>query len=155
MTDLSSTADVINVSDITERVEKLREERAYQDRVNGTARAENGALTSAGVDANGEPAPGTWEYDNPDEAEELANMENLLQDLSGQGRGHKWGDDDYPSTLISDSYFTRYAEELTHDCGAVSRNASWVVIDWEATANGMKQDYRQVDYDGKKFWFRA
>jgi hypothetical protein len=29
------------------------------------------------------------------------------------------------------------------------------VIDWEATANGMQQDYKQVDFDGETYWYRA
>jgi hypothetical protein len=75
--------------------------------------------------------------------------------LRGRGTSHDWGGDTYPDSLIADHHFPEYAEDIAHDMGAVSRDASWIVIDWEATANGLKQDYRSVDFDGSEYWHRA
>jgi len=60
-------------------------------------------------------------------------------------------------TLIRDSYFTEYAEELASDTGAISRDAQWPLthIDWDAAADDLKQDYMSVDFDGVDYWIRA
>lgn len=155
MTDISNNDNIISVSDITARVDELREERAEHDKENGTQRDENDALTGASVDEDGLPAAGTWEVENTDEAEELEKLLKLLDDLRGRGTSHDWGGDTYPDSLIADHHFSEYAEDMAHDMGAVSRDASWIVIDWEATANGLKQDYRSVDFDGAEYWHRA
>lgn len=49
-----------------------------------------------------------------------------------------------------------YAETLAEDIGAIDRNAGWPLmhIDWEAAADALKMDYRQVDYDGVAYWMR-
>jgi hypothetical protein len=155
MTEISNNAKIINVSDITARVDELRQERAEDDKTNGTERDEDGALTGASVDEDGLPVNGTWEEENTDEAEELARLEKLLDDLRGRGTSHDWGGNKYPHTLIADYHFTDYVQEFAEDCGAVSRDASWVVVDWEATAKGVKQDFRSVDFDGAEYWHRA
>jgi hypothetical protein len=151
MTEISNNDKIISVSDITERVDELREERADHDKESGTVRSEDGTPF---VDGDREPSPELWESENPDEAEELATLEKILEALRGRGTSHDWGDDTYPDSLIADFHFAEYAEDFAHDIGAVSRDASWVVIDWEATANGMKQDYSSVDFDGTQYWYR-
>jgi hypothetical protein len=97
----------------------------------------------------------TWEDESPDEAEELASLETLLEALSGCGCSHEWNGERYPNTLIADYHFSDYAQELAEEIGAVSRESSWIVIDWEATANGLKNDYKEVDFDGSAYWYRA
>jgi hypothetical protein len=151
MTEISNNEKIISVSDITARVDELREERADHDKESGTVRNEDGTPF---VDGDRELIPELWESENPDEAEELATLEKILEALRGRGTSHDWGDDTYPDSLIADFHFAEYAEDFAHDIGAVSRDASWVVIDWEATANGMKQDYSSVDFDGTQYWYR-
>jgi hypothetical protein len=153
MTEISNNDKIISVSDITARVDELHEERAEHDKEAGTQRGSEGTLET--VDDEGEPGADTWEVQNPDEAEELANLEKLIEDLRGRGTSHDWGGDTYPDSLIADFHFAEYAEDFAHDIGAVSRDSSWVVIDWEATANGMKQDYSSVDFDGTQYWYRS
>jgi hypothetical protein len=61
----------------------------------------------------------------------------------------------YGSTLIRDSYFTDYAEELCKDIGQLPRDIpDYIVIDWEATAENLKADYTSVDFDGVEYWVR-
>lgn len=57
---------------------------------------------------------------------------------------------DRDSTLIRDSYFETYAQELAEDIGAVQRGASWPCncIDWAKAARQLQQDYASVDFDG-------
>ena len=163
MADISNSANIINVSDITERVDELREERALFDaeclKVDAsftTERNEQGALTGASLDDDGEPRKGTWEAENAHDAEELTRLENLLSQCQGYGGDHQWEGNRYPQTLIADDYFPDYAREFAEDVGAVSReNAGWIVIDWNATAEGLKRDYNSVDYDGSTYWYRG
>src|SRR5687767_7294225 len=53
---------------------------------------------------------------------------------------------EYGETLIRDSYFTEYAQQLADDIGAIDANAAWPLshIDWEAAADELKQDYTSV-----------
>ena len=66
---------------------------------------------------------------------------------------------DFPhgEALIRDSYFTKYAQELAEDIGAIDRDADWPLshIDWEGAANALKVDYISVDFDGVEYWIRA
>ncbi len=136
MTEISNNDNIISVSDITARVDELRQERAEYV-------ADMPILEV------------TWTKENPDEADELANLEKLLEALRGRSTSHDWGGDTYPDSLIADHHFPEYAQDFAEDCGAIQRGVSWIVIDWEATANGLKQDYRSVDFDGAEYWHRA
>lgn len=64
----------------------------------------------------------------------------------------------YGETLIRDSYFREYAEELADDIGAIDPNLSgrwpYTCIDWDAAARELQQDYFSVDFDGVTYWIR-
>jgi hypothetical protein len=136
MTEISNNDKIISISDITARVDELREERDTYD-------------------AEMPLRPVIWAQENPDDAEELANLEKLLEAIEGHGSGWEWEGKRYPDLLIAEYHFEEFAEDTAHDMGAVSRDASWIVIDWTATANGLKQDYREVDFDGSAYWHRV
>jgi len=58
-------------------------------------------------------------------------------------------------TLIRDSYFTDYAEELCKDIGDLPKDIPWYIeIDWEKTAGHIQQDYTEVDFNGVSYWVR-
>jgi hypothetical protein len=78
-----------------------------------------------------------------------------LKALADEGENYS-PDWTYGATLIRDSYFEQYAEELADDIGAVDRNVGWPnsFIDWEAAADALKQDYTSVDFDGVTYWVR-
>lgn len=86
--------------------------------------------------------------------EEEAELK-ALQALAEEGEGSP--DWKHGETLIRDSYFEEYAEELANDIGAVNSKASWPnnCIDWEKAADELKQDYFSVDFDGIDYWIRA
>lgn len=91
-----------------------------------------------------------------DEIVERDQFEELLNSLKGYGGDHQWRGDWYPGSLIRDSYFQDYAEELADDIGAIDRNANWPCncIDWERAARELQVDYSQVDWDGVTYWYR-
>ena len=88
-----------------------------------------------------------------DEQEELANLLKLAEQCEG------YGDWRYGETLVRDSYFEEYAQELADDIGAIDLKAaySWPSshIDWSAAAEALKQDYVSVDFNGVEYWMRA
>lgn len=91
-----------------------------------------------------------WPLDD-DEGEELA----LLREFAAETEPYcpDWR---HGATLISDSYFVRYAQEFADDIGAVDAQAGWPNshINWEAAADDLKQDYTEVSINGYDYWVR-
>lgn len=80
---------------------------------------------------------------------------DVLLDLKDQAEG--CADWSCGETLIRNSYFEEYAEQLAEDIGAISRDLQWPLdhIDWEAAADALKMDYTSVDFDGVEYWIRS
>ena len=90
-----------------------------------------------------------------DEQAELTALNDILDDMKGYGGDEQWRGDWYPVTLIRDSCFTEYAEELITDCGYIPKDfPDWIAIDWEATASAVQQDYTSTEIDGVTYWYR-
>lgn len=142
MNDISNIEDVLDVRDIIARVEELRDERDGYCLI-----APNGSET---LD------PDLWRENEADDAEELDTLEGLLDDLKRYGGDEQWNGDWYPITLVRDSYFQEYAQDLAEDIGAVNRDATWPnnCIDWEQAAKELKVDYSTVEFDGVTYWYR-
>lgn len=131
-TKLDLSADLIDVRDLIARVEEL-EALVDESNLSGVKSAES-----------------------VDDAEELAELLDILADLQGMGGDEQWRGHWYPITLIRDSYFRTYAEELADDIGALPRDAEWPLtcIDWEQAARELRYDYSGVDIDGVTYWTR-
>ena len=120
--------DVIDLRDVTDRVNELEELR-----------------------------DGTSEGFDEDAAEELLALWNLLDDLRGNGGDHDWRGDWYPGSMIAESYFEDYARELASDIyGKEIDEAKWPFdcIDWEQAASALKIDYGTVEFDGQTYLYR-
>ena len=153
MADFSNTDDIISVSDITDRVEELREE--LQEAMDANEEGHNFEDLSTYIEAVRKDWSAAHAHRMIDEADELAALESLLDDLRGNGGDHQWEGNWYPATLIRDSYFTDYAQELCEDIGDLPRNfPSYIEIDWEATARNIRMDYSCVEIDGIDYWYR-
>lgn len=83
--------------------------------------------------------------------EEFVAVEEFAEALENYAADYLHGE-----TVISDSYFVRYAEQLADDIGAMDSDARWPSkhIDWEAAAEELKQDYTALEYHGERFWVR-
>lgn len=86
---------------------------------------------------------------------ELKELEALVEVIDNYG-GDKADDG---VTLIRDSHFEDYAEELANDIGAIDDRkgqAPWPLycIDWERAARDLQMDYTSVEFDGVTYWFR-
>lgn len=90
-------------------------------------------------------------FDASDEGAELA----ILKALATEGEG--CADWEHGETLIRDSYFEDYAQELAEDIGAIKDNASWpyTCIDWKRAARELQQDYTSIEFDGVTYWVRS
>lgn len=77
-----------------------------------------------------------------------------LKDLADQGEGY--GDWRHGETLIHEDYFVDYCQEMLIDCGSLPKDIpDYLVIDWDATADNLKVDYTEVDFDGETYFMRA
>lgn len=129
-TTLDLSADIIDVRDIIARVEELE-------------------TTLSGDDYH-------TDAELTDAQNELNALQSILADLQGMGGDEQWRGDWYPITLIRDSHFRDYAEQLADDCGMIPKNAQWPLtcIDWEQAARELRYDYTGVDIDGATYWTR-
>lgn len=133
-TTIDLTADTIDVRDIIARVEELRKDRD-------------------GYDAD---ALDAWRENYPGDEEELKGLEDILDDLKGNGGDEQWEGSWYPVTLIRDSYFETYAQELAEDTCEMGKAEGWPFrhIDWTAAAKELEQDYSTTEIDGVEYLFR-
>lgn len=92
-----------------------------------------------------------WEDANSEEAEELRILTEL--DSAASGYAPDWI---HGTTLIRDTYFEEYAQELAEDIGAIQEDLAWPAchIDWTAAADALKGDYTRVSFDGEDYWVR-
>lgn len=65
--------------------------------------------------------------------------------------------DNYGPTLIADSYFVEYAQQLADDIGALDDEPKWPhsCIDWAKAADELKSDYTMVTILGRDYWMRS
>lgn len=135
MVDISNRDDVIDSRDVIARIEELREE---------IAEIEGEDFDAAKVGGQDDPV-------SSELRDELAALEALADEASNYAEDWPHGE-----TLIRDSYFVQYAQELADDIGAIDRNAKWPLscIDWDKAADELKVDYTEVDYDGVSYWIR-
>ncbi len=100
-------------------------------------------------------ANGEWIVDGEKLTEEKERYD-ALKDFTDELESY-CSDYHYGETLIADSYFVEYAEQLAEDIGAIDRDAQWPLsyIDWNAAADALKQDYTTSEWDGHTFYFRA
>jgi len=91
-----------------------------------------------------------------DDQTEFDSLKGFLDDLNGMGGDEQWRGDWYPVSLIRDSYFKEYAQELADDIGAIDASASWPCncIDWDKAARELRMDYSSVEFDGVTYWTR-
>ena len=86
--------------------------------------------------------------------EQLQDLRDELQPLLDL-KAEDIPDWDYGATLIPESDWEEYVEDLVKDCGYISNDVPWwIVIDWSATADNVAADYSTVDYDGDTYYYR-
>lgn len=85
-----------------------------------------------------------WERAHPYDADELEQLLNVRAEVEKYSSEWKYG-----AFLIQSKYFTEYCEQMVEDVGDLPSNIpSYIVIDWDATAENLKEDYMEVDFAG-------
>ena len=83
---------------------------------------------------------------------ELLTLKALAEDAADYSEDWRYG-----ATLIRDSYFVEYAQELAEDIeGEALGDAHWpfTCIDWEQAARELRMDYTPVEFAGVTYWVR-
>lgn len=142
---ISNTDNTIDSRDVIARIAELEE-----------LRRETLEKTQALSTLKLEACKAVSEFDASDEGQELTALKNLADQAEDSP------DWEYGETLINESYFTDYIEELIADCYELPEelnSGDWpwrhITIDYEAAADEAKTDYMEVDFDGVTFLIRA
>ena len=151
MSTLDLSADIIDIRDIIERFEEIEadllecfnEQQEIEGDDTQTDNPEDSAFLS-------------WtEQTTHDDAEEYQQLKAILTELNGAGGDEQWRGDWYPLILIKDSYFTDYCMDLVQDIGDIPRDIpSYLVIDWDATADNLRYDYSETSIGDNDYLFR-
>lgn len=150
MSDIVNSQDILDSRDVIARRDELAEEREAlaealadleADTANDPQYKDADAQRDTAKDALAE-----WDADN---AEELAALEAFIQDGSAE-----W---DHGVTLVRETYFEDYAQELADDLGAIPKDARWPLtcIDWEHAARELRYDYTGADFDGVTYYYQG
>lgn len=141
--EITNMEDVIDVRDVIARVEELETYPTLDD---------DSACYSCGTYLK----TGDEMHESDCEILELQRLTALLDDLRGNGGDEEWRDAWYPITLIRDSHFQDYAQELAEDIGAVNTDANWpnTCIDWARAARELQTDYSPVKFNDVTYWYR-
>lgn len=153
---ISNSDDIIDSRAVIKRIEELRDDREVLVDARDEAKVAYDEATDdersdgeLGDDLE-EAEKALKEWDESDDAKELKALEALQE--QAQGYAPDWT---YGATLISESYFTKYTEELLKDIGDLPRDLPpYIAIDWEQTANNIRVDYTEVDFDGATYLVR-
>ncbi len=131
--------DVIDSQDVIERIQELEAElTALNEAID---EAEGDAKADAISDAE------DWILANNDEL-------NALQALASEAEDYA-PDWQHGATLVRESYWPTYAKQLVEDTGELPKDLpDWIVIDWEATADNLRVDYTEVEFDGVTYFVR-
>ena len=94
------------------------------------------------------------ELDSLEQTSEVQEHDELAAFVE---EGEDYGDWQYGATLIRDSYFKTYAQELADDLGMIPDEATWPAncIDWDQAARELQMDYTSIEYGSVTYWMRS
>lgn len=159
MAQIDNCDKIIDSRDIIKRIEELQDERdslqqAFDDAEEAVSSHDDSCMSDIEeLKADVETArKDLEEWDESDEAEELASLEAFAEEASQYSSDWEHGE-----TLINESYWAEYIKEFLSDIGAMpSKIPSFIEIDWDETAANVEKefDFTQVDFDGTTFYMR-
>jgi hypothetical protein len=157
MSNVDNYQDIIDSRDVDSRIEELEaEQAALLDALDEARTASEEAQRDGRDDVHAEEvtaaqaALDAWN-DDDDTGGELARLTALRDEAAGYAPDWQYG-----CTLIRDSYFKDYAQELAEDVGALKSAEEWpyTCIDWDKAAKELQADYSSAELDGVTYWFR-
>ena len=88
-----------------------------------------------------------------DEVTELITLQDIMEDLNGYGGDEQWRGNWYPVTLIRESYFEEYMDQMVADCYDVPKNLpSFMTITLDYVA--LQMDYTSTEINGITYLYR-
>lgn len=87
-----------------------------------------------------------------DDAVEYTTLKKIVEEIDNYG-----GDNAEDGvTLIRDTYFKDYAQELAEDICEMGKATDWPFrcIDWQQAARELKMDYTSLEFDGITYYYR-
>ena len=138
--EITSYDDIIDSRDVIARIEELESDlEAERERLSIAIALPDHEDTIQG---------------HRDQIEDLKNELAPLRALAEQGEDVE--DWQHGATLIRDSYFEEYAEQLAEELDLIPADATWpaTCIDWEAAADELQTEYTSVEFDGVTYWVR-
>lgn len=138
---IDNNQDIIDSRDVVVRIEELKDER--QSLVDGLHELQHADHIDVLAVSDAQAKIEAWDH-----GDEEGYLLKDLMDFASEGEGY--GDWQNGETLIRESYFMNYAQELAEDIGAIKPGAQWPYncIDWERAANELKIDYTELDFGG-------
>ncbi len=88
-----------------------------------------------------------WDWEN-DNLERYEDLRTVLDELN------KSPEFQYGITLIDEDDFEEYTQEYAEDIGAVGESSHWIVINWDATAENLRSDFGEVEFEGTTYLYR-
>lgn len=134
--------DVIDSRDVIARIQELEDE--LQDLEDAADEMADDTVRCTEIMAE------ISEWRSGDNGQELKALRALASEAEDYAPDWQHGE-----TLIRESYWPTYAKQLVEDVGDLPHNIPhYIVIDWEATADNLKVDYTEVDFDGVTYLVR-
>lgn len=139
-------ADIIDTRDLIREREELLAE-CECDACGGLGEHGNGDTCATCGGSGHANSASDMPEDDPDRARVEA-IEEASTEISEWESGE---------TLIPESEFTEYAQQLAEDIGAISSDAQWPLsyIDWERAADALRMDYSVIEIDGTDYLYRS
>lgn len=138
--DYDSPGDVFDSLEVQDRIEEL--ESDFDEFIQAME-----SLDTKDRLGREEISVALWLMGKEDEYIELV----ALRGIEGYVNSREWS---HGITFIARSHFTHYCREMLVDDGHVPDIPSYVVIDWEETANNLEQDYDSIDINGTEYLYR-
>lgn len=153
--------DYIDSRDVIERIEELESElQDVHDKEFDEWLEARGEGTSADDEDKEVPTKFDewlrWVHDGGPSHLYWEEVDEYLDLIELRDQAQGYGDWDHGETLIHESKFKEYAEQLAEDIGAIDRHAAWPLthIDWEAAAQDLRADYMEVEFNGDTYLMR-
>jgi hypothetical protein len=151
--DISNNENVVDSRDIISRIEELRDEISAEAEVDD----KEAEILNEWLDDQETEYP-EFPEGSPTltgAIRELCDEYRILKELESEAEGYA-SDWKFGETLIRDTYWVEYCEELCKDIGDLPKKIpAYIEIDWEKTAENIKADYTELDWDGAKYYIRC
>jgi hypothetical protein len=82
--------------------------------------------------------------------DEIAELAALQKFAAEYDYVDEWN---YGAEFIAEHYFPQYVKDMLEGCGTIPRDLpDYVAIDWEETADNLKCDYADAEFNGVSYY---